>query len=970
MAETIKGINVVIGSDTTGLAAALSDVTKKSKDIQSELKQVEKLLRLDPTNTELLAQKQQLLQSAVANTSEKLERLRVAQQQVNDQFARGDITEGQYRAFQREVVATEQELGRLQNNLEDVTQTINEQGRATSQLAQDYRESLQEAQQQLGNTFDKAKVLGTAITAAGAAMAAGLGAAVKTASDFETQMDRVGAISNATADEMKALSKTALELGASTSKSASEVAEGMENMAALGYTAKDIIGAMPGVISAAEASGSDMAQTAEVMATALNIFGLSADKATAVADVLAKTANVSAANITDMQYALKYAGPPAAALGVSLEELSAAIGIMTNAGMQGEQAGTSLRGALLGLLSPSEANSKLMAKMGTDVQDASGNFVGLAQLIENLSNSMDGWTETEKAATLATLVGKEAVSGMLSLMKAGPDEIRKMTGELENSAGASAEAAAIMRDNLAGAMDNLSGSIETASITIGTALIPAIKKAADIIGSLVDRFNSLSDGAKRAIAVSAAIASALALIVGPILMIIGFIPQIVAGLGMIGITAEGIGAAFAVMTGPIGIAVAAAIAAVVLIIKYWDPIKEFFINLWSAISDATVKIWDGMTSWLSGAWDAIKTGAVTAFTAIRDFLVGVWDTIVSALKGAWEAISSGATGAFSALFDLLKPIIEGYKTYFLGVWEAIKNIFLGAILLIVDLVTFNFSDLAKDAQAIWNNLKDAFAKIWDGIKGVFGGALKLIADGLSAAWSGITSAASTAWTGFKDVVSRLVSATLEGIKAAWISTVDWFRGLPGTLANIGVTMFETMRSAIATTIVTVKSAIVDGFTTALDFLRGLPKELFNMGKDIIQGLIDGIKSMVGSIGDAIKGIAGKITGGIRDALDIHSPSRVMRQIGLFTGQGMALGIADSVSAVRQQANALAAAAQPGVTAAAGSGTAGGSNNTYNLAGMMAGANFYVRSDDDIKELARQLFEMASNAGRATGGARA
>jgi TP901 family phage tail tape measure protein len=330
----------------------------------------------------------------------------------------------------------------------------------------------------------------TAAAAVGAGVVAAIGVSVKTAQEFEAQMSRVKAISGATDEEFKALEKSALDLGASTSKSASEVAIGFENMAAMGMNANDIIAAMPGVIAAAEASGSDMAQTADVMASALNIFGLKASEATKVADILAKTANISAASLDDMQYALKYAGPPAAALGISLEELSASIGIMTNAGMGGEQAGTTLRAALLGLLDPSDENSKRMEKMGIAVTDAKGNFVGLSKLIKNLSDSMKGQTETQKAAALSALVGTEAVSGMLSLMKAGPDTIDKMTKSLEESNGASAEAAKVMKDNLAGAYEELSGALETVQIKLGKEFLPLLtevtKRGAAVVSSIAE----------------------------------------------------------------------------------------------------------------------------------------------------------------------------------------------------------------------------------------------------------------------------------------------------------------------------------------------------------------------------------------------------------------------------------------------------------------------------------------------------
>ncbi|MEF2965033.1 hypothetical protein V3851_04250 [Paenibacillus sp. M1] len=135
MAETIRGINVVIGAETTGLSKALSDVNKKSRDIQSELREVEKLLKLDPGNTELLAQKQKLLGDAVENTSEKLNRLRAAQQQVNEQFAKGEISEGQYRAFQREIAKTEQQLSGFEGKLKKTGPAFKELGKEAESAA-------------------------------------------------------------------------------------------------------------------------------------------------------------------------------------------------------------------------------------------------------------------------------------------------------------------------------------------------------------------------------------------------------------------------------------------------------------------------------------------------------------------------------------------------------------------------------------------------------------------------------------------------------------------------------------------------------------------------------------------------------------------------------------------------------------------------------------------------------------------
>jgi TP901 family phage tail tape measure protein len=330
----------------------------------------------------------------------------------------------------------------------------------------------------------------TAAAGLGAAVVAAIGVSVKTAADFEAQMSRVKAISGATDMEFQNLEESALALGASTSKSASEVALGFEDMAAMGFNANEIIAAMPGVISAAEASGSDLAETAGIVASALNAFQMKASDATKVADVLAMTANISAASISDMGYALKYVGPVANALGISLEEVSAAIGIMTNAGIDGSSAGTSLRAALLALNNPAKAQEKLMNELGFSMKDANGNAKSLADIIGGLTESTKKMTQAEKVATIAKLVGTEASSGMIAVIEGGTDKLNEFTDTLRNSGGASKEAAGVMKDNLKGAYDELSGALETIGIKLGKEFLPLLtevtKRGAAVVSSIAE----------------------------------------------------------------------------------------------------------------------------------------------------------------------------------------------------------------------------------------------------------------------------------------------------------------------------------------------------------------------------------------------------------------------------------------------------------------------------------------------------
>jgi phage-related minor tail protein len=184
MAETVRGINVVISGDTTRLGKALEDVNKKSKDIQNELRQVDRLLKLDPTNTTLLAQKQQLLSQAIESTSEKLNRLKLAQQQVAEQFARGEISEGQYRAFQREIAKTEQELQRFQERLQETNEIIEKQPSAWSRL-QERLDGVAQRLQEVGNRIrGVAKSLGTIAPTVGPSLAVLTGGVMALGSSF------------------------------------------------------------------------------------------------------------------------------------------------------------------------------------------------------------------------------------------------------------------------------------------------------------------------------------------------------------------------------------------------------------------------------------------------------------------------------------------------------------------------------------------------------------------------------------------------------------------------------------------------------------------------------------------------------------------------------------------------------------------------------------------------------------------
>lgn len=338
------------------------------------------------------------------------------------------------------------------------------------------------------------KAATVAITGTAAALGGVAAAAIKVGSDFESQMSRVKAISGATGEEFEQLKAQAMQLGADTSFSASQAAEGMENLAAAGFTTSEIMNAMPGLLNLAAASGEDLASSSDIAASTLRGFGLAASDAAHVADVLAANANRTNSSVADTGEAMKYIAPLARAAGLSLEETAAAIGIMANAGVNGSQAGTSLRGALSRLSKPTKDMSEAMDELEISFYDSNGKMKSLTEQVGMLRQATEGMTDEQKNNYLVTLYGQEALSGMLALINEGEGSLGELTEAYRSCDGEAQKAAETMQDNLSGALEQLSGSAETLGLafynSVADNLKNAAKTATESINNITDSFNN------------------------------------------------------------------------------------------------------------------------------------------------------------------------------------------------------------------------------------------------------------------------------------------------------------------------------------------------------------------------------------------------------------------------------------------------------------------------------------------------
>lgn len=904
------------GKGLDGLKAK-ADMLSKSLEAQAKIvKQYEDKLKESQSTLESNAKKQVELASAVdkaekaykdseqtlGKNAEETKKLQAEYEKLSNEYSKGEEKiRNNARAIDNWTVKTNNakaKLSEMQSEFSKTNKAVEAQGSAWGKVSEKFNEFGTKTKAIGENLSSVGKTMTTHISAP----LAGLGvAAVKVGADFEAGMSRVKAISGATGDDFKKLNDQALKLGADTAFSAKEAAEGMENLASAGFSTNEIMAAMPGMLDLAASSGGNIAQASDIAASALRGFGLEASQSGHVADVLAKAAADTNAEIGDMGEALKYVAPVAHAAGLSIEEISAAIGEMSNQGIKGEQAGTTLRSAMTSLASPSKEAATLMEQIGFKAYDAQGKMLPLSRIIDNLTTATKGMTDEQKQNTIATIFGTDALSGMQVLLQQGGSNLDKLTDSLKKSDGAAKQMATTMQDNLKGSIEQMKGSLETAAIKLEEILAPRIKAVADKITELANKFSQLSPAQQKFALIMTAIVAAI----GPVTLAIG---NFVIAIGAISTAFGAVSAAIAKFGGmsavlstvfnPWTIGVAAAIAIGVLLYKNWDTIKakaaelkqsisEHFntiktsiSSVWNNIASSTASVWNGIKSSAVNGAKSLSAGIVNTFNSISSSISNVWNDIRTSIIAAVTPIVTSIINAFNKIKPGLQTIFNGVSNIIRGSWEGIKNIVLGAVLLILDLVTGNFSKLSSDAQGILNNLSNAISQIWQGIQQVFTGYLQTIeslcltiwnsivntgislwnsfSSFLSSLWSSIVATATSAWNALSSAVISISNSISGTIQSIWNGILSFFGSLPGTLASLGSAMFNAMLNAISSTLSGLSGIVQSGFSAAISYISSLPSQFYQWGADMIQNLINGIESMIGGVESKVSSVASTI----------------------------------------------------------------------------------------------------------------
>nr|DAO68489.1 MAG TPA: minor tail protein [Caudoviricetes sp.] len=309
-------------------------------------------------------------------------------------------------------------------------------------------------------------VMAKGAAAASAGLAGVLTASTMAGSSFEAQMSTVQTISQASSGDMKQLKEVAAEMGRTTKFSATEAGQGLEYMAMAGWKTQEMVSGLPGIMYLAAASGEELGTVSDIVTDAMTAFGLQADQSAHFADVLAQASSSSNTNVAMMGATFQYVAPVAGSFGYTIEDVATATGLMANAGIKGEKAGTAMRTMLTNLAKPTKQMRGYMNKLSLSLVDGTGKMKPFRQQLQELRQGFSGLSEAERAEYAAGIAGKEGMSGLLAMVNASEADFTKLTAAIDNSAGAAKKMSEVRLDNLAGDITILKSGLEGAGIEI------------------------------------------------------------------------------------------------------------------------------------------------------------------------------------------------------------------------------------------------------------------------------------------------------------------------------------------------------------------------------------------------------------------------------------------------------------------------------------------------------------------------
>lgn len=710
MAGNIKGITIELNGDTTKLDKALRNVNRETQTVQKQLSEVEKALKMDPGNTDLIKQKERLLGDEIKATKDKLEMLRKADEQVSRDMENG--VEGaaeKHDELQRQIATTEAKEKMLQKEFDKLTKVPSD--------VEKIADSMAKTGEKVKDVGDKMKGVGKSYSKYVTAPLTALGvASVKSTMDFDSAMSQVAATMGVTNEEVQDLRDFAIQMGSTTAFSATEAAEALNYMALAGYSAEESMEMLPTVLNLAAAGNMDLAAASDMVTDSQTALGLSMEETETMVDQMAKTSSTTNTSVEQLGEAILTIGPTAKSMAGGTRELNQVLGILADNGIKGSEAGTHLRNIMLSFNTDKAKNA--FKDLGVEIYDAEGNMRSFEDIFPELQKAMEGMSSEERTAFLSKIFNKTDLAAVNSLLDTSADRWDEVGEAIDNAGGAAEQMADTQLDNLGGSITLLKSALEGAGIAIGATLAPMLRKLADWLNVIVTKFNNLSPATQRVITIIGLLVAA----VGPLLVIIG---TLMSSVGSIMTMAPKLLAAFAGFN-PMILVVAAAIAAIiaigVLLYKNWDKIKAKAIEFRNAI----VKMWNDLKAKVTGIVQGIQTAITGIFNAIKTKITSLVTGLVNGVVSAFNKLKSTASAVWNGIKTVMTSLISQAKANVVGTVNALRTSVISIVNAIKNAVSGSFKALKSSVASIWNGIKNAITSPIQAAKNTVSGIIKKI----------------------------------------------------------------------------------------------------------------------------------------------------------------------------------------------------------------------------------------------------
>ena len=952
---------------------ALSEINQSFKVLGSEMKLVASQFDKQDKSVEALSARNTVLNKEIETQKQKIETLRSALENAASSFGENDR---RTQSWQIQLNNAEAALNNMERELSENEKAIDEMSDGMEDAedsTEDFSDELDDAADtadDAGGRFEKlgsiAKgigvVLAAAVVAIGAAVAGAAGKindCVNVYAEFEDSMLQVAATMGITQEEIangsdayEKLTTAAKEAGASTRYSASEAGEALNYLALAGYDADKAVETLPKVLNLAAAGGMELATTSDLVTDAMSALQMETDDLDTFIDQMAKTSQKSNTSVQQLGEAILVCAGTATSTGQELTTLNTSLGVLADNGIKGAEGGTKLRNVMLSLSAPTDKAAAQLTSLGVSVYDAEGNMRQLDEIMADLNASLGDLSQDERTNAINNIFNKTDLNAVNALLASTTGRFDELSAQIDDCAGAAADMAGTMEAGLAGTTRSFESAMEGMQIEVGS-IFADFKQTlmSDSIEVIRNFTNNLREAGGDWGKIGEAIGQALSEI---ILMVGNYLPQIV-DMGMQIVQTLG-----SALMDNLDVLVEAATSIIMTLLNG-------VVSALPALVEAAAQIVVTLATGIGQSLPTLIPAIVQAITTIVQTLA---DNLPLILEAALQLV----TGLAQGLLDAIPVLVAALPS----IITAIVDFVIGAIPQIIDAGIQLLTSLISALPEIITAIVAAIPQIIDGLVTAVLGSIPQIIDAgvklLISLIQNLPQIITTVVAAIPQIVTSLVNAIVGNIDKIILAGVQLFVALITNLPKIIVEIVKAVPQIIA--------AIVKGFASGAS-------QMASIGLNLIKGIWNGIGDALSWLWGKVSGFCSDLMGKIKGFFGIHSPSTEMAWIGEMLVEGLAgsiednsgeaikaaEGLSEGISGVMENlaeemktsiptdfhvdADASVRSVTDGMTGVAGAQASG-------FGSLITIQQMIVRSEDDIRKISQELYNLMQVGSRAQG----